>query len=467
MKETRPSRELPEDHLATTDQSGHRVYLYPADVHGFYRTWKVRLQWVLVVFFLVLPWIQIRGRQALLLDIPNRRFTVFGLEFWAHDGPMVLFVLGSAALSLLLVTAIFGRVWCGWACPQTVFVDGLFRWIERKIEGDSLKRRALDAQAWSFRKLRIKGLKWSIFTGAALILTHSFLAYFIGVGHLGRMMASSPFENPTPFLIMLAMTGLVLFDFGWFREQFCTIVCPYGRFQSVLMDERSMAVLYDTQRGEPRRGKAQPGQQEGDCVNCYRCVQVCPTGVDIRRGVQMECIACTGCIDACDDVMTRLGKPKGLIRYDSLQGMAGGSSQPFRVRTAAYFLVLSLFAGGLAYTVSQRENLDAVVMRAIDTPYQAVGTEVINHFKVDLSNQSFGPLRLRLETVDPNVTLIVGTGAEFDLDGGKARRIDFFVKFPRDFLKFGRGKSILRLTSTSDQEKKSRDLEVSLVGPFQ
>lgn len=316
--------ELHPDRLATTDAQGRRIALYPADVRGFFRRKRTQVQAILVIIFLVLPWVRINGQQALLLDIAQRRFEIFGLSLRAHNAPLLFFVFAAGAFGLFFVTAVWGRVWCGWACPQTVFIDGVFRKIERWVEGSALERRKLDAAPLSLQKFLKKFGKWSLYIFATLILTHSFLAYFVGTGPLAEMIRKNPSENWGSFLFMVFSSAVILFDFAWFREQFCTIVCPYGRFQSVLMDRGSMIVAYDVDRGEPRatpQAKALSKAHNsnlGDCVNCYRCVQVCPTGIDIRRGLQMECIACTACIDACDEVMTKVKKPTGLIRYDSL-----------------------------------------------------------------------------------------------------------------------------------------------------
>ncbi|MGZ3696759.1 MAG: 4Fe-4S dicluster domain-containing protein, partial [Bdellovibrionota bacterium] len=248
------SRELPSDRLATSDAEGNRIYLYPADVRGRYRTLRSAVSAVLLVIFLTLPWLRISGEQALLLDIPGRKFAILGLTFWAHDAPILVFVFGGTAILLAAVTAIWGRVWCGWACPQTVFVDAVFRRIERAIEGDSVKRRMLASAPLGWGKFAKRFAKWTLFAVCSLVISHSFLAYFVGTRKLAEMIARPPFENIPSFLFMLGTTLLVLFDFGWFREQFCTLVCPYGRFQSVLMDDRSKAVAYDAKRGEPRRG---------------------------------------------------------------------------------------------------------------------------------------------------------------------------------------------------------------------
>ncbi|MFO1519828.1 MAG: cytochrome c oxidase accessory protein CcoG [bacterium] len=469
------ARQLPEDRLTTTDEKGHRVYIHPADVRGRFRKWRAFIHAGMILFFLILPWIRIGGHQAVLLDIPHRRFALFGLTFWAHDAPILLFVFGAIALTIGFITALWGRIWCGWGCPQTVFVEGVFRRIERWVEGDSVARRSLSRQPWTFEKFWKKVFKWALFAAAGMVITHSFLAYFVGTEDLLKMMRSSPYQNPAPFLFMIAATALVLFDFGWFREQFCTIVCPYGRFQSVLMDDHSLVIAYDAKRGEPRRGKTEEGQKEGDCVNCFRCVDVCPTGIDIRRGVQLECIACTACIDACDEVMERLERPQGLIRYDSLLGLEGEPSRSLSPRTWVYLALIGVMIAGLVFTIYRRQNLDVAFVRAKEAPYQEMkkgdAAEIVNHYKVDLSNQSFEDVQLRFET-DPSLVAenfkLITPLVPLPLPAGKSVRADLFVEFPKSALKDGRAKVRVQLVSLSEKTGKEtkRTEEIPLVGPF-
>jgi len=462
------TRELPTDHLATTTKDGHRVYLYPADVRGRFRTLRNALNVILILIFLTLPWIRIGGRPAILLNLPARQFSILGVQFWAHDVPMLFLVLAGAVLTIAFVTAVWGRVWCGYACPQSVFVDGVFRKIERWIEGDSVARKRLDESPWNAEKGFKKISKWILFTVVSAIIGHSFLAYFTGTEAIAEMMRHSPAESPGAFGVMAFITGLILFDFGWFREQFCLIACPYGRFQSVLMDDRSMVVGYDARRGEPRRGATAAEGKTGDCVNCYRCVAVCPTGVDIRRGTQMECIACTACVDACDAVMDKVGKPKGLIRYKSYLGDLGTVS-PFRPRALIYALLATLVGGGLAFNVSRHKALSAEFVRALETPYQVVpgtdGTELVtNHFKLDLRNQDFSPARVELSLNENSkkegVEMIV-VQPVIELEPGENRRVDVFFKFSRSSLSGGTARARVVLGSREQIEQ-----EVKLVGPL-
>lgn len=473
--------ELHENRLATTDEKGRRVYLYPADVRGRYRRLRTRLQFFLIIFFLVLPWVRIDGRQAVLFDIANREFEIFGLSLRAHNAPLLIFVFAIAGFGLFFATAIWGRIWCGWACPQTVFIDGVFRRIERWIEGPALERRRLAEAPWTFKKIKKRVAKWALYLLASLIVTHSFLAYFVGTERLARMIASSPFENWGSFLFMLVATGIILFDFAWFREQFCIIACPYGRFQSVLMDSNSMIVAYDAKRGEPRatpeaKAKAKAGGPSlGDCVNCYRCVQVCPTGIDIRRGVQMECIACTACVDACDEVMTKLKKPTGLIRYDSLRGLEGKPRSNFRPRTVVYFLMLTFAIFGLVFSLAQKPIVEVAVLRAHEAPYRLTGTgtdaKVLNHFKIRLSNQSRSDRNIHFEVSEEAKGLgveLVTALRPYPLKAGVMAQVDVFVHFPREVLNRGEGK--VRITISDEDvatgETNTNEKEITLVGPF-
>lgn len=475
--------ELHPDRLSTTDERGHRVFVHPADVRGAFRRHRVKVRFVLINFFLFLPWLHIGGRQALLLDVSRRQFEIFGLSLRAHNAPLFFFVLAIAGFGLFFATSIWGRVWCGWACPQTVFVEGVFRRIERWIEGAALERRRLDAAPWTAKKIFKRVSKWTLYIGASLVITHSFLAYFVGTDELAKMVTSSPTSNWTSFLFILFSTAIILFDFAWFREQFCIIACPYGRFQSVLMDENSMIVAYDTKRGEPR-GSAQAkalaktqGTSLGDCVNCYRCVQVCPTGIDIRRGVQMECIACTACIDACDEVMTKIKKPTGLIRYDSLNGLQGKPRRTLRPRSLVYLGIASAAAIALIAFVAMLKPVDVQVLRAKEAPYtlqppNASGEVlVLNHFKVELSNQS-GHLHNISFEADSGLTSsgleLVTALRPLPLEDGKVIRADLFIRFPKKLLINGMNKILLNVRDVDTASGKDAVFprEVTLVGPF-
>lgn len=470
-----PDEHNPTDRLATTTETGSRVYLYLADVRGFFRRWRNHFYDVLLVIFLGLPWLKIDGQPLLLLDIPNRKFHIFGLVFWGHDLPILFLVIIIFLAALLLATALLGRVWCGWACPQTVFIDRVYRRIERWIDGSPVKQRQLAESDWNTTKIFKRTLKWSVFLLVSMIITHSFLAYFVGTDAVFEMITQSPAENPTSFAVIVFTTALILFDFGWFREQFCIIACPYGRLQSVLLDDDSVVVAYDTQRGEPRRTPDNKNTGYGDCVDCHRCVQVCPTGIDIRRGLQMECIACTACIDACDEVMTKIDKPKGLIRYDTERGLEGKKTRWIRLRVILYALILVAAAVGLSFIVSHRNLMTVNFVRATQTPFQLIddGQAVINHVKMNIRNQRDVPVLATLTVSDaiPEADQVRLTMAmsPLTIPAQKSLRQDVFVTFPRSMLRdHDRLPVVITVVAEDDPQTVLLTLEreVVLVGPL-
>lgn len=423
------------DRVAILDKNGERIPLFPAEVTGYWRRRRTIVQAVLILIFLVLPWLRVKGMQAVLFDVSGRHLVVFGFEFWSHDAPMIFLILAFIAFSLALSTALLGRIWCGWACPQTVFLDGVIRRIERWTEGTHLQRRELARAPLSVEKVARKTAKWTLFIGFSAVLTHSFLAYFVGTERLAHMVTRPPSENWTDFVFILAATGLVLFDLTWFREQFCMIVCPYGRFQSVLMDRNTVTVQYDARRGEPRRGTPD-AKLNGDCVSCKRCVQVCPVGIDIRNGVQMECVGCTACIDACDEIMTKVKKPRGLIRY---MASVEGKVRWLRPRVQAYSLILVVIVTAFAIGLARRGDLDVSLLRATDLPFfekeGALGPVIVNGYRIHAHNETTADLRISVELVPGT------TGARLEIpDGllelrrGEFRMIPFIVEIPkRDF----------------------------------
>ena len=368
----------------------------------------------------------------MFLDIAERRFHLFGVTLAAQDMWLLFFVITGLGFSLFFVTALLGRVWCGWACPQTVFLDHVYRRIERWVDGDAVKRRALSQAPMTVGKIFRRIVKHTLYLVASAAITHLFLAYFVSLPEVWSMMRVAPVEHWGAFGFMAVATGILYFNFAWFREQLCIVICPYGRLQSALIDEHSLVIGYDATRGEPRGFRAKPsgnpigyrapspaaifqsenrvagnllgyrkadagGAPAGDCVDCTRCVQVCPTAIDIRQGLQMECIGCTACIDACDDVMTRLGRPRGLIRYDSQKAFTGGKTRWLRPRTFLYGFLLLVGASVATWALTTVKPANFGVTRMTGAPYIIDDATVRNQFLVRIVNKRSEPVRFTVQ----------------------------------------------------------------------
>ena len=405
--------DLDSERLATTDEQGQRVYLYPEDARGIWKNRRQIVYWILISVYLIIPWIYFQGKPILLLNIFTREFTFFGYTHYGVDPILIFLVVASAFFFIAFVTTLFGRVWCGWACPQTVFIQTIFSKLETLIEGKARTRKSLDASPWNGEKVLKKSVKWILFTLVSLHISHTFMGYFVGPRELLEMSLKNPQENLALFITMLIFTSVILLDFGWFREQFCIIACPYGRMQSVIMDQNSLVIAYDNSRGEPRRGNV-PRDQEGDCINCYACVKVCPTGIDIRRGTQLECIACTQCIDACDEIMDKLARPKGLIKYSSENALKGIKQNKINVRPILYLCICLLLLTGFFTFLSKSSNFSFVFMRGSDVPFTKLtepdGEEkILNHFRVKLSHQGSLHYALTFQVSEPELKNNVGS----------------------------------------------------------
>ena len=383
------------DFVTTIRDDGSRQFLYPADTHGRFTRARQGSAAVLMVFYLALPWIEINGYPAVFLDVTERRFHLFGLTLAAQDMWLMFFLITGVGFSLFFVTALLGRIWCGWACPHTVFLDHVYRRIERWIDGDAVQRRTLASAPPSAGKFFKRVLKHALYVLVSAVITHLFLAYFVSLPAVWEMVRAAPAEHWAAFAFVAVCTGGLYFNFAWFREQLCIVICPYGRIQSALIDDHSFVIGYDTQRGEPRGKLGAP--EAGACVACNRCVNVCPAGIDIRQGLQMECVGCTACIDACDDVMDRLRRPRGLIRYDSQNAFAGRATRWLRPRTALYGVLLFIGASvaGWAWSTVRPANLG--VTRITGTPYVVSEDFVRDQFLVRIVNKRNASARFMLE----------------------------------------------------------------------
>jgi cytochrome c oxidase accessory protein FixG len=431
------TRERPTlDRLYMIRTDGSRRKLHPADVRGrFIRARRIGFA-VLGLVALLLPSVQVGGHPAVQLHVAARRFYLFGSVWNATDAWMAVFVLLSVAFALLFVTTWKGRAWCGWACPQTVFLEGIYRPIERLIEGSSEQRLRLERGPSTLGKVVRRAAKHGLFVTMSIFIAHSVVAYFVSIPSLARMIAEGPRAHFEAFAWATAVTAVVYFNFAWFREQLCIVLCPYGRLQSVLTVRDSTVVGYDQTRGEPR-GKTGT-QGAGDCVDCGRCIAVCPTGIDIRNGLQLECLACAQCIDACDEIMDKLQRPRGLVRYDSQRRFAGEAPPPrVRTRLVAYGTLLGLAIAGATVSARGRALLESRLLRTRGAPWVIEpgddGVErVRNQFELHLTNKRPERTEVTVSPRLPEGARLILPRPTVTLDPLESVRLPLFVSVPSD-----------------------------------
>jgi cytochrome c oxidase accessory protein FixG len=443
-----PHAIAPDRVLPTLNPDGSRRRIRPKPAYGrFFRARRTVAYALMLVFFLI-PYLRIGGKPVILLDLPARRFTLFGSTFLPTEMTLFMLLVLGLILLVFLLTAVLGRVWCGWACPQTVYMEYLFRPFERWIEGGWRASQRMDRRRGPHPR-RIA--KMAVFVLFSLFLAHTFLAYFVPIEELAHWVRQSPVQHPTSFLIMLGTTAMILFDFGWFREQTCLVACPYGRLQSVLLDRRSLIVGYDVRRGEPRaKSMRDRPAGAGDCIECRMCVLTCPTGIDIREGLQMECIHCTQCMDACDFVMERFGKPKGLIRYSSRDELEGVTSRRLGARRVLYPAALAACAGFLVWGLATRSQADITMLRGLGEPFSRTGSEVVNQVRIKIVNRARDDRRYRIELLDaPDARLVVPI-EPMPVASGEMRTQSVFVMLPATAFQGGERRVRFRITDDHD-----------------
>ena len=391
------------DRPINLDEKGSRKWVYAKKPKGLWYRRRTIFSWFVLLFFITVPFIRINGNPFILLDIAGRKFILFGAIFWAQDTLILALLMLSFVLFIILFTVTFGRLWCGWACPQTIFLEMVFRKIEYWIEGDFRKRNALDRGPWTREKILKKATKNGIFILISVAMTNTFLLWFIG-SEKWLLLISEPISaNLKAFAIMLVVSAFFYWVYGWFREQICTMVCPYGRMQGVLLDSSSVVVSYDYKRGEPRGPKT-----EGDCIDCRQCISVCPTAIDIRNGTQLECINCSACIDQCNSVMKATKKEPGLIRFDSENGIRHGHESIWNSRNRAYSLVLLILFSFFIYTLFSRPVVDTTILRTPGLLYQEnADGRISNVYNIKIVNKTHEelPLEIRLISHEGEITM--------------------------------------------------------------
>ncbi len=450
--------------LSTLKSDGSRRWLKPKLSIGNLLRFRRWVAWVLIIVFTAIPFIHVGSRPLVLLDITARQFTIFGFTFLPTDALLLAIFLVGTLLTIFLFTALKGRIWCGWACPQTVYMEFVFRPIERLFEG-TVRRGGLprkNVAAWR------TFAKYLVYFLICVYLANTFLAYFVGVDRLSRWVRQSPLQHPLPFLVMAAATGAMMFNFCYFREQLCLIACPYGRFQSVLLDQNSVIVAYNEKRGEPRKkgihanGIGLP--IAGDCIDCGNCVTTCPTGIDIRKGLQMECINCTQCIDACNQVMKKIGRSPDLIRFSSQardRGLVGGL---VRARTIIYPFLIAGFIGAFLFVLSTKSTFDVVIMREPGNPYVVIDKgRIRNLLTMKLTNRSDKDMAFSARVLEP-------AGGELQFMEDKVllaprESRSFHVGVIAERKEFRMGKSNMLVQIENDQQD-SRMARFTLMGPF-
>lgn len=440
------------DHIPYEDERGKRKWIYPKKPSGRFHRYRIIVTSILLTILFVTPFIKINGHPFFLLNVFERKFVILGNVFWPQDTHLLILLLLTFFVFVILFTAIFGRVWCGWACPQTLFMEMVFRKIEYLIEGDANQQRKLSKQPWNFEKIWKRSLKHFIFIIISVLIGHTLMAYLIGIDKTIEIVSHPPSNHLAGFIGLIVFSTIFYLVFSVVREHACTFICPYGRLQSVLINRETMVVAYDHVRGEPRGKltKNATDQPKGDCVDCGLCVQVCPTGIDIRNGTQMECVNCTACIDACDEVMDKIKKPRGLIRIDSLNGIVDGEKKKkLNTRTIAYSIVLLLLVGVFFVLVFTRTDIEATIVRASGQLYQELpDNKISNLYNIQVVNKTFNTkeLSFRLKNVEGEIKMVGGKN-QFLLGSQDMLQEVMIIEIPKSQIKSLKTKLTIEVVS--------------------
>jgi cytochrome c oxidase accessory protein FixG len=458
------------DTIGTIDEGGNRKFILPKKPSGFFYKYRKWVSYFLLIILVANPFIKINGNQFMMFNVLERRFNIFGFPFWPQDFYLFVLFIIVGVVFVILFTVIFGRIFCGWICPQTIFMEMVFRRIEYWIEGDRGAQIRLEKQEWNVEKIRKKAMKWTAFLIISFFIANVFLAYLISSDELIRMIEEGPQNHLSTLAALLIFTGVFYFIFAWFREQVCIIACPYGRLQGVLLDNKSINVVYDFVRGEKQAGRAKFNKQEdraatgkGDCIDCKQCVNVCPTGIDIRNGVQLECVNCTACIDECDTIMENVGLPKGLIRYASEDQIEKKSKFEFTPRMKGYSAVLVILIGILLGLLFLRTDVEATILRLPGQLFQHKGDNISNIYTfkiINKTNNDFNNVHFKLVGIKGTLKVVgkqVLNIPKQGMDGGT-----LFVEINQNLLDSDKTKLIIEVY---EGNKKIETARTSFLSP--
>ncbi|MCU7614721.1 cytochrome c oxidase accessory protein CcoG [Chryseobacterium sp. GMJ5] len=431
------------DSIGTMEQSGKRKWVFPRKPKGKYTNYRNIVAYTLLIFYFALPFLTFNGNPMLLLNVIDRQFFLFGQPFYPQD--FFILTLGAivSLICIIIFTIAFGRIFCGWICPQTIFLENVFRKIEYAIEGDRNKQMKLDRQEWNTEKIWKRSLKWSIYVMLSLIITHFMFMYIVGYKEVFRIVLEGPFAHPTNFIVMILLAAAFYFVFAWFREQVCTLVCPYGRLQGVLIDKETINVFYDFKRGENRskwrKGEDRKAAGKGDCIDCYQCVVVCPTGIDIRDGQQLECVNCTACIDACDEVMVKVGLPKGLIRYASENEIENQVPTRFTTRMKSFLVVLVALQLFLGYLLYSRGEMEAKFIKPAGSTFFLRENKITNTYNYTFLNKSNEKKIVTVKIIEPSHGEISYSGSsKITVERDKITKGTLNISFPESEMKLSK-----------------------------
>ncbi|MCU4164559.1 cytochrome c oxidase accessory protein CcoG [Carboxylicivirga caseinilyticus] len=454
------------DRIVTMNEEGKRNWIFANQPKGKYYNARTIVGIILLTFLFAAPYIKIDGEPLLLFDIIHRKFVLFGVVFWPQDFHLFVIGLISIIISIVTFTVVYGRVWCGWACPQTIFMELIFRRIEYWIEGSGDQQRIRNNGEDTFDKFWRNSLKHAIFILISLVITHTMLSYFVGVETVQKYIEGSPTENFSVFVALMIFTAAFYFVFAFFREQVCSLVCPYGRLQGALVDNNTLTVIYDYKRGENRgpmrKDEDRKAVGKGDCVNCHKCTTVCPTGIDIRDGIQLECINCTACIDACDSVMERYKLPKGLIRITSKNNIENGQKFRWTPRVIAYTTLLVALIGVLVVLFNLRSDFETTILRVQGSLYQTLDDgRISNIYNYKIVNKTTKEADLSIKLLSPEGEVQLA-GHMMKIKEQEKLQGAFLLKLSREQLN---GASTKIMIGIYDGDELIDTIESTFVGP--